>query len=500
MRHSMIIELDRCVGCLACVSSCKEQWDTGNGAARCWVHAFEHGTRQEDLGLTFYPGLCMQCEEHPCTQDCPTGATYLDERGVVLVDASLCIGCGNCISRCAYGARHADPVKGIVEKCNLCKPLVDRGETPACVATCLAECRTFGDLDDPNSLIAKKIRESGARPLNSAIVDIGAKVHYAGDAHRAAIVAAEVIKPPEPSLLTEIWRKGSRPVARYVVPPITAAAFAGGAVINLVAARRRKVAAAEEAEREAARVAAGGAVHAPELPPVLQRHRTGMRVLHWFNLLTWALLLSTGTALMTAKSFALFGEGFPRWMAGLFGGAPSMLRFHALWGLLWTVATLPLFLIFKQGGLEALREIWITRDDLVWLFRKPFDLLGLSRHPLPPQDKYNAGQKLFAASAVLGTATIMASGLVMTFHWGSAATVAAAILVHKLAVMLALVGVSVHVTMAALVKEERPALRSMLTGRVERSHAEEHAAKWVQELAAEHKGQSGPEGSGRKER
>jgi cytochrome b subunit of formate dehydrogenase len=70
----------------------------------------------------------------------------------------------------------------------------------------------------------------------------------------------------------------------------------------------------------------------------------------------------------------------------------------------------------------------------------------------------------------------------MTFHLGSVEVVRAAILVHKLAIMLALAGIAVHVTMAAIVVEERPTLWSMILGQVSRRHAEEHAAKWVAEL------------------
>ncbi|MFW5741252.1 MAG: hypothetical protein ACOC1F_12890, partial [Myxococcota bacterium] len=81
-----------------------------------------------------------------------------------------------------------------------------------------------------------------------------------------------------------------------------------------------------------------------------------------------------------------------------------------------------------------------------------------------------------------GTTVIIGSGLVMTFHMGSAAMVAAAILVHKLAIGLALMGVAVHITMAAIMKEERPALVSMLKGDIDRKHAEHHSEKWVEEI------------------
>ena len=105
MRHAMLVDLELCVGCKACVSACKEQWDSGPGAARGWVHAYETGTREaDDLAVTFYPGLCMQCEAHPCTVDCPTGATHVDANGVVVVDAEVCIGCGNCVRGTAQGS------------------------------------------------------------------------------------------------------------------------------------------------------------------------------------------------------------------------------------------------------------------------------------------------------------------------------------------------------------------------------------------------------------
>ena len=474
MRYAMMIDLTTCVGCRACVSACKEQWDSGPGAARDWVHTYETGTRGQDLAVTFYPGLCMQCADHPCTTDCPTGATYMNPQGVVVVDPNVCIGCGNCISNCPYGSRHYDPVKKIVEKCNLCQPFVARGEQPACVSTCLAECRVFGDLDDPNSAITRLVREKNAKPLTTATVNVGAKVAYAGDRQREIILAQGVVTPPRKSWLTHLWGGTTLPFARYVVPGVAAAAVAAGLLVNLISRRRRS----PVHELEAAAATAG-------LPAELPRHRAGMRFLHWFNVLSWLILLVTGTALMSAKSFAILGQGFPHWMAAHFGGAASLVRFHAVWGLLWTIVIVPLFLVYKRGGIEALSEVWLHPSDFRWLMTKPLAMLGLARQPLPPQGKYNGGQKIFALTAVLGTATIIGTGLVMTFHLGSSTFVATAIIAHKLAVALALIGLAVHFTMAAVIAEERPALKSMITGRVATQHAAEHSALWVEELRHE---------------
>ncbi len=477
MRYGMMIELEKCVGCMACVSACKEQWDTGPGASRDWVYTYEHGRRGENLGITFYPGLCMHCEDHPCTRDCPTGATYRNEEGVVVVNPEVCIGCGNCVSGCAYGARSYDPAKKIVEKCNFCAPYVARGETPACVQTCLARCRHFGDLDDPQGDLVRRIRQSGAKPLFTEEVNLRPKVYYSGEGQREQILSRNVVRPPKTTWLTTLWHEYSLPLLRPLVPAASALVVLGGLVVNLRS--RAGHGPAGEEKPAGGREGEGGVVSAS--PEPLPRHRAGMRVLHWFNLLSWILLLATGTALMSAERFVIVNKAYVDWMAGLFGGAAGLLRFHVLWGLLWALVVVPVFLVYKKGGTEALREVRITGDDLRWLLRKPRAMLGIHGEPLPPQDKYNAGQKLFALFVLVGTALIILTGLIMAFHLGSTTLVAACIFVHKLLVAMVLVGLSVHVIMAAIMREERPALWSMFTGRVSRPFAESHNAKWVQE-------------------
>lgn len=468
MRRAMMIELDKCVGCQACVTACKERHDSGSGAERDWVYEYEHGKRASDVDITFYPGLCMQCEEHPCTEDCPTGATYMDrDTGIVMVNPDVCIGCGNCVSMCAYGARKPDRSKGIVEKCDLCASYVARGEQPACVATCLANCRHVGDLDDRHGEFVKLIERTGAEPLTTPEVDIKPKGRYAGEKHRRVILAAGAVRAPQKSRLTRFWTGFSRPLASFVVPPVFGLTVAAGLLLNLKSRR--------------AKVAAHGNSSKGE---TLERHRAGMRFLHWFNLLSWLLLFATGVGLMSAGSFALFGQTFPRAMADLFGGAAVLIRFHVVWGLFWASVIVPMFLVYKHFGIEALLEVRLTSDDMKWLLVKPLSMVGLTNRALPPQDKYNAGQKLFALLVLAGTMVIVATGGVMTFHLGSAGFVAFCIAAHKLAVVVTLLGVAVHFTMAAVLKEERPALKSMITGRIDAQHARDHNAKWAGEKLA----------------
>jgi Fe-S-cluster-containing dehydrogenase component len=99
----------------------------------------------------------MQCADPPCVGVCPTGASHVNDDGIVLVDAETCIACGACIAACPYGARYFDE-RGFVGKCTFCEHRIAENRLPACVETCPTLCRSFGDLDDPNSDVNLAIR------------------------------------------------------------------------------------------------------------------------------------------------------------------------------------------------------------------------------------------------------------------------------------------------------------------------------------------------------
>ena len=203
MRWGMVVNLSKCMRCHACVAACRIEhflpmditwprlvaWETGDGNA---------------AQLTTYSVRCNHCQNPPCVDVCPTGASQQREDGIVWVDQDKCVGCRYCIIACPYqnrtflskdkdrgyfpghkltgfekaGKKLYPHTVGTTEKCNFCmeridaglakglKPGVDREATPACVNTCQAKALTFGDLDDPYSEVRKLIRDKIAFQLH----------------------------------------------------------------------------------------------------------------------------------------------------------------------------------------------------------------------------------------------------------------------------------------------------------------------------------------------
>ena len=170
--YAIVVDLDRCIGCHGCEIACKNENNIALG--EYWNKVVERGPFGEypDLEMYFLPTMCQQCQDAPCVNVCPTGASYRDADGMVLVDKEKCIGCKYCMMACPYGVRSWSPSEHEVEKCTLCGQLTSVGEEPKCVAACCASARFYGDLDDPNSDASKALAAAGADSVHR-LKDVG---------------------------------------------------------------------------------------------------------------------------------------------------------------------------------------------------------------------------------------------------------------------------------------------------------------------------------------
>jgi tetrathionate reductase subunit B len=175
-RLGMVIDAQRCLHCGACIVACKAENAVPQGHSRNRLDEHEHGAYPA-VRLVMAPSQCMQCDDAPCVRVCPTGASYRDANGVVLINSDDCIGCRYCVEACPYGARYFDEESGTVDKCTFCGQRVALGEEPACVATCPTRTRVFGDLDDPSSVVARLLA-SGRTDVRLPDAGTKPKVHY----------------------------------------------------------------------------------------------------------------------------------------------------------------------------------------------------------------------------------------------------------------------------------------------------------------------------------
>lgn len=202
-KRAMVMDLDRCTGCQSCIVACKFENSIGLGDYWCDVVDMGPYGTHPDISMYWLTFQCQQCENAPCVQVCPTGASYRDpDSNVVLISKEDCIGCKMCAIACPYSdsagahrpsARWYNAREGVMEKCTLCNHLTATSDgvenpddpfdlahaVPACVHNCPTGCRHFGDLDDPNSEASQflaQVQQEG-RPTFSLAQD-GAEASF----------------------------------------------------------------------------------------------------------------------------------------------------------------------------------------------------------------------------------------------------------------------------------------------------------------------------------
>jgi len=215
-RWGMAVDLDKCTGCEACVTACHAENNiptvsaeqAARGRAMHWIRVERYFEGDfPDVRVKFRPVLCQQCDNAPCEAVCPTYASHHNEDGLNAQVYNRCIGTRYCANACPYNVRFFNffnpewpkPLHlqlnpdvsirevGVMEKCTFCvqrikaakttakaenRALVDGALQPACAQSCPTTAIVFGDLNDPNSRVARLARSPRGWKL---LEDLGAE-------------------------------------------------------------------------------------------------------------------------------------------------------------------------------------------------------------------------------------------------------------------------------------------------------------------------------------
>ena len=202
-KWTMVIDLDKCTGCNACVVACHaennvpmvSEQEVARGRGQHWIHVERYWEGEyPDIKTRFMPVMCQQCGSAPCEPVCPVYANYHSERENLNIQIyNRCVGTRYCSNNCPYKVRFFnffDPVfdepleqqlnpdvtvrsAGVMEKCSFCVQRIRRAEEqalvedralrdgearPACAQACPSDAMAFGDLNDPSSRVAQLVR------------------------------------------------------------------------------------------------------------------------------------------------------------------------------------------------------------------------------------------------------------------------------------------------------------------------------------------------------
>ncbi len=204
-RFAFVVDITSCIGCGSCCVADKREYNVPDYHYRTWVERYlkdfednihvdspnggldgyqkPRADLPEEVKIRdtfFVPKLCNMCDDPPCVQVCPVGATFRTPDGFVLVDKKHCVGCAYCIQACPYSVRFLNPQTRSADKCTWCYHRVRKGLLPACVNVCPTGARKFGDLGDKESEVSKILSGPGVLTVLRKAMGTSPSLYYMG--------------------------------------------------------------------------------------------------------------------------------------------------------------------------------------------------------------------------------------------------------------------------------------------------------------------------------
>jgi Fe-S-cluster-containing dehydrogenase component len=176
-RYGMVIDITKCTGCYNCFLSCRDEFAgnayEGYSAAQPmsgmnWMKLIERERGQYPrVKVSYTPVMCLHCDNAGCIKVAKDSAVYRRPDGIVIIDPVKARGQKEIVNGCPYRVIEWNEAAQVAQKCTLCAHMLDKGEkVPRCVESCPTGALIFGDLDDPQSEIARLMASGNTEVLH----------------------------------------------------------------------------------------------------------------------------------------------------------------------------------------------------------------------------------------------------------------------------------------------------------------------------------------------
>ncbi len=245
MSKAILTDVTKCIGCLKCVSACKEVHHLDADVPRVWDK--NDGLSAENwTAIVFKDGRyvrkqCRHCLEPACASVCPVGALHKTSIGAVVYDSSKCLGCRYCMMACPFGIPRYEWDKAVphVEKCILCYDRIEEGKQPACTEACPTGATIFGERKELLPLVHARIEANPGKYIDKVWGE-----------HEVGGTSVLYLSDIDLGFLTYPTVKGDKPLPQETVTAMESVPFAfvgmGGAMLGLNWIIRRRMKLGEE--------------------------------------------------------------------------------------------------------------------------------------------------------------------------------------------------------------------------------------------------------------